>query len=206
MEKQHIHNLILLDESGSMYPIKDQIISGFNETLETIRHAAKTIPNQEHVISMFSFNGIRVNEMYFGQPVEAVKKIDDETYDPNASTPLLDALGHAMSKVKAVLPNENYKVVVTILTDGMENASREYSWDVIKKMIQDLKQAHWDFTYIGTDHDIEKVALNLSISNTMFFKKSKSGIANMFVQENAMRMNFYNAVDEEFSNKSSSEE
>lgn len=197
MKKQLIHNLIVLDESGSMYPIKGQIISGFNEVLQTIRHSEKTFKNQEHVVSLISFNGIGIKDLYFGKSASEVEDIDYSFYQPDATTPLLDALGYAIMKVKADLPEENYKVMVTILTDGMENASTEYSWGTIQKMIAELTENHWTFTYIGTDHDIEKVAVNLSISNTMFFDKTEVGIAEMFLAEKEMRYAFYKKAEEE---------
>ena len=53
--------------------------------------------------------------------------------------------------------------MVTILTDGEENASKKYSGIAIKKMIELLSEGNWTFTYIGTDHDVEKFASNMSI-------------------------------------------
>lgn len=182
MDKKHqVHNLIILDESGSMYSIKESIISGFNELVETIHGIEKKFPEQEHFISFLTFNGQKQQWLYFFQPVRELKKIDDEKYNPDSLTPLFDAMGLSIQKLKTALEKESdYDVLVTILTDGQENASKEYTGSNIKKIVEELKQNRWTFTYIGTDHDIEKIAVSLSITNTMAFKKDKRGIQEMF--------------------------
>jgi hypothetical protein len=103
-------------------------------------------------------------------------------------TPLYDAIGFSVTKLKLFLENKtSYNVLVTIMTDGEENASREYSGQTIKKMIDDLKQNNWTFTYIGTDHDVEKFANSISITNTMVWQKTTKGTSDMFVRENEAR-------------------
>lgn len=80
--------------------------------------------------------------------------------------------------------------LVTVLTDGAENASREFSGKDIKNLIDELKQNRWTFTYIGTDHDVEKAATTLSINNILVFKKSEAGIREAFMQEKKSRINY----------------
>jgi len=60
----------------------------------------------------------------------------------------------------------------------------------IKKMVEELKLNHWTFTYIGTDHDVEKFAMNISITNTMTFQRDEAGMKNMFLKEKSARANF----------------
>ena len=126
MDKKHqVHNLIILDESGSMYSIKESIISGFNELVETIHGIEKKFPEQEHFISFLTFNGQKQQWLYFFQPAKELKKIDDEKYNPDSLTPLFDAMGLSIQKLKTALEKESdYDVLVTILTDGQENASK----------------------------------------------------------------------------------
>jgi hypothetical protein len=81
----------------------------------------------------------------------------------------------------------DHNVLVTILTDGEENASKEYSGKDIKKMIEELKLNRWTFTYIGTDHDVEKFAASISITNTLVFHKIESDMKAMFVKEQSSR-------------------
>ena len=69
MKKKHqVHNLIILDESGSMQPIKTTIIQGFNELVQTIQGIEKQFPEQEHFISFVSFNSLRQKLLHFIEP------------------------------------------------------------------------------------------------------------------------------------------
>jgi len=192
MEKKHqVHNLIILDESGSMEPIKTTIIQGFNELVQTIQGIERQFPEQEHFISFISFNGLGQKLLHFIDPVSKLKQIDDKTYQPDATTPLFDAMGFSINKLKHSLQGQtDYNVLVTILTDGEENASKEYSGNAIKKLVEELKQNRWTFTYIGTDHDVEKIANSLSINNTMIFEKNDADIKRMFMKEHSARFKY----------------
>jgi hypothetical protein len=189
--KQQVHNLIILDESGSMSSIKGSIIQGFNEIVQTIHGIEAKFPEQEHFISFVSFNGIQQNLLHFVDPAKKLKRINDRSYQPEASTPLYDAMGFAINKLKAHLKDiNNYTVLVTILTDGEENASKEFSGAMIKSMVEELSQNHWTFTYIGTDHDVVKIASSLSIKNHLMFEKNEEQIQYMFAKERTARSNF----------------
>ena len=189
--KQQVHNLIILDESGSMDSIKPSIIQGFNELVQTIQGIEHQFPDQEHFISMISFNGLGIKALHILDPVSQLRQIDASSYQPNASTPLYDAIGLSVNKLKHFLARQlNYNVLVTILTDGEENASCEFSGKAIKEMIEELKSNNWTFTYIGTDHDIDSVSESLSIDNRMAFDKNVQGINAMFEKEKAARMRY----------------
>jgi len=194
MEKKHqVHNLIILDESGSMESIKHTIIQGFNELVQTIVGIEERFPEQEHFISFISFNGLGQKLLHFIDPASKLKKINAVNYRPDASTPLFDALGFGINKLKQTLQNQrDYNVLVTVLTDGEENASREFTGLDIKRLVEELVEDRWTFTYIGTDHDVEKMAASLSINNTLSFPKNQKGIENMFQKEQQARFN-YNA-------------
>lgn len=196
MENTHqVHNLIILDESGSMSGIKEIIIKGFNELVQTIKGAEKQFPEQKHYISFVSFNGLGQKLLHFVDPVSKLKEINSKTYRPDASTPLYDAIGFGANKLKHYLEGKtDYNVLVTILTDGRENASREFSGSDIKKLIEELKQKNWTFTYIGTDHNVEKIANSLSIANNMYFAKTAHGIRDMFAKEAKARFRYYENV------------
>ena len=189
--KHQVHNLIILDESGSMDSIKNMIISGFNEIVQTVKSVASQFPEQEHFISLVSFNGEGQKELLYRQPIEKLEQIDGSKYLPNASTPLYDAMGFSIAKLRNDLYNgAPHNVLVTILTDGEENCSKEYNGLTIKKLIEDLKQKNWTFTYIGADHDVEGFALNIAISNTIHFKKNSSSINTMFDSEKRARVRY----------------
>ena len=189
MENKHqVHNLIILDESGSMNSVKKATIQGFNETVQTIKGIEKKYPEQEHFISLITFNGIAQKLLHFIDPANKLNEIDEKRYNPDASTPLFDAMGFGINKLKQVLENrKDYNILVTILTDGEENASREYSGRAIKELIEELKLKNWTFTYIGADHDVEKFARSISIENSMMYQKSEAGMRNMFKKERIAR-------------------
>src|SRR5690606_34688713 len=139
MKDHQVHNLIILDESGSMFSIKKQIISGFNEVVQTVQGVEQQYPEQEHFISFVTFNGLGITEQLFNSPVKFLKELVESSYRPAASTPLYDAIGYGVSKLERLLEgNDNYNVLVTVLTDGEENSSQEYNVDVIKKKIEAL--------------------------------------------------------------------
>ena len=192
MDKKHqVHNLIILDESGSMLSIESTIIQGFNELVQTIHGIEKQFPEQEHFVSFLTFNSLGQKLLHFMEPAGKLQQIDDKSYNPDASTPLYDAMGFGINKLKLALDGQSdYNVLVTILTDGEENASIEFSGNDIKKLVEELKQNNWTFTYIGTDHDVEKIAFSLSITNTMVFEKNDDDIKSMFMKEKNARFNY----------------
>lgn len=198
MEQKHqVHNLIILDESGSMESIKPTIVNGFNELVQSIKGIQIQFPEQEHFISIISFNGFGNKVLHFMDDVSQLNAIDSSNYKPDSMTPLYDAMGFSFAKLKTELESQtNYNVLVTILTDGEENASKEYTGTVIKNMIEELSKGNWTFTYIGTDHDVEKMAANLSIKNSMSFDKNTHGIDSMFEQEFQSRRQFFKNIRE----------
>ena len=140
---------------------------------------------------MVSFNDLNNNILHFVDPVNKLDAINDSTYNPASMTPLYDAMGFSISKLKQYLEGkENYSVLVTVLTDGEENASKEYTGTAIKKLVDDLKQQNWTFTYIGADHDVEGMASKMNIHNTMSFDKNDSDIKRMFARESKSRVKF----------------
>jgi uncharacterized protein YegL len=174
-----------------MESIKGNIIQGFNEIVQTVKGIAKEYPEQEHFISLVSFNGLGQKLLHFIDPVEKLDLIDDMRYKPDASTPLFDAMGFSFAKLRHVLENvKDYNVLVTIMTDGEENASKEYSGLAIKKLIEELKNNRWTFTYIGADHDVERFAMSISITNTLKFEKNEADMRDMFSKEKSARVKY----------------
>ena len=198
MKKYQVHNLIILDESGSMNSIKKTILNGFNELINSVKSIEKEFPEQEHYISIISFNSKNENNViHFNEPVSKIETIDDKNYNPESSTPLFDAMGFSILKLKNFLSDKNnYSVLVTILTDGEENASKEYSLTSIKRIIEELKSENWTFTYIGTDHDIDKTTMDLNINNKIRFDKNGRGTKNMFEIETHSRIKYSLAIRE----------
>ena len=191
METQDVYNLIILDESGSMQSIKQSTINGFNEVVQTIKDVQKTFPEQRHFVSLVSFSGNQVRTLIDSQPVAGLRELSQNEYRPNSSTPLFDAIGLSVTRLRYdQAGNKEAKFLVTILTDGEENSSREYNGRQVKALISELKEKGWTFTYIGANHDVDKTAFSLSITNTMTFQSDPEAVKEMFIREKDARMNY----------------
>lgn len=191
--KTRIFNLIILDESGSMSSIEREAISGVNETIQTIRAAQKNYEDQQHFITLVSFNSRSIKTIYDCLEVEKVEELTNNEYVPACSTPLYDAMGDSLTKLRKKVAEED-KVLVTVITDGYENASHEYNGSAIKQLVESLKQKGWVFTYIGANQNSQEVALNISINNVMNFQTTSAGTNAMFAKENKSRMNWFTKV------------
>jgi len=191
--EQKVYNLIILDESGSMNCLKDVAVSGVNETLQTIQAAQKEHCDQIHYVSLITFNSMKTNIQMCNVEAEKAEVLKIKDYNPNSGTPLFDAIGLSISKLKEFVGKDDV-VLVTIITDGMENASKEYNGKTVKRMITDLKEKGWLFTYIGTNQDVDVVAGNMDICNKMSYEYSQMGATKMFVTENKSRKRFYDKL------------
>ena len=199
MEKK-IYNLIILDESGSMQSIKAQAITGLNETFQTIKSAQEKYENQSHYVTLVSFNSNKVNIIYDCCPIHHIQELSNKDYQPSACTPLYDAMGMSLTKLKTEAKDED-NVLVTIITDGYENASREYSGKAIVQLVEELKAKGWIFAYIGANQDVEKVAFSMGINNSMRFDANVLGSKAMFKEESANREAYYCCISEGISPK-----
>lgn len=191
--KTRIFNLIILDESGSMYSIKNQAVTGVNETVQTIKSAQEQYDDQEHFVSLVTFNSKSVKTIWDRQSADGANEIGDNDYHPNCGTPLYDAMGRALNELRGYVA-DNDKVLVTIITDGYENASVEYSGTAIKALVEELKAKGWVFTYIGANQDVEKVASTISVTNVMNFQSTHAGTSDMFCKERRSRARWFDRL------------
>jgi hypothetical protein len=200
--KIKVFNLIILDESGSMAAIEQAAVNGLNETIQSIQSAQKKHEElQEHYLTFVSFNSEGIRTVFENLPVTEAGLVTD--YQPNACTPLYDAMGFSLTKLRDQLnKEEQIQVLVTIITDGQENSSREYTLAAIKKLVEELKAQGWVFTYIGTNQDVDAVADSLSINNKMQYEYSPLGASTMLEEERHFRQNFYNKVSEKMQDDS----
>lgn len=98
-----------------------------------------------------------------------------------------------MTELRLLVEDEDI-VLVTIITDGYENASREFTGRAIKGLIEGLKKKDWVFTYIGAKHDVEKVATSFSINNHISFDANIVGTNMMFAKERSSRSRFFDKI------------
>lgn len=191
--KTKVFNLVILDKSVSMEDIRKEAIDGYNETLGTIRAAQlKHIDTQEHFVSLAAFCDCGINMIYDKTPIKDAEKLTSKQYEPCCCTPLFDAIGKTVKKLKTDIKDvEDAAVLVTIITDGYENASKEWTGPAIKKLIDDCKEEGWMFSFIGAGEDIVKVATTISVTNTLVWEKTDEGTATVFENENDAHSRFY---------------
>lgn len=183
-----VYNVIILDKSGSMSSIARQAVDGVNETLGSIRASREKRPEQEQFVSLVAFCGCEFKRLIDRQPIENVKNIAYNDYRPCCMTPLYDAIGTTITALHELIADDTRAVAsVTIITDGYENASREFGRREIKSLIERYSREGWLFAYIGADHDVRAVASALSIDNVMEFEKSEEGVHHMWNKFNKSR-------------------
>lgn len=172
------HNLIILDRSGSMGSIRKYAVDAVNETLSTIKARQEAnAADEKSYVTFIEFCGCGRKVIYDNVPAEKVEPIRYKDYQPCCTTPLYDAIGNGIIRLSEnVCTRNNVSVQVTIITDGYENASYEFSQVAIKSLIEAYKAKGWLFVYMGADHDVEKVAYDLSIDNHLEFEKTEQGV------------------------------
>ena len=201
--KAHIYNLIIVDESGSMSHLREVTLSGINETIGTIRNAQKEFAQtQVHTLTLVTFdtdsNRPAVRTIIDNQPIANVKKFRD--YMPNGCTPLYDAMGQSLTRLHTLIKGDvDASAVVTVLTDGLENASREWNAQSLRKLIEQLKQEGWSFSYMGSAHDVKEVTDLLSIENVVEFSHDQLGAGNTWGRERSSRRAYYQKMSDTYS-------
>ncbi|WP_106832028.1 vWA domain-containing protein [Parabacteroides pacaensis] len=202
--KTRVFNLIILDESGSMQSIKKEAIDSVNETVQTIRSAEKKNKDQEHFVSLVTFND-DVKTVYDCVPAVEIKELTSESYCPSCCTALYDSMGMSLNAVRPKVAEDD-RVLVTVVTDGYENSSREYSGKAIKALVNELKGKGWVFAYIGANQDVEEVAATISITNTMKFQTTSEGTKHMTQRVNKSREGFFSRLSSKCFDASSENE
>ena len=146
--KEFLNIRLVLDRSGSMASCREITIDSINSFLEEQR---KNSVDGALTISLFDNRSIDVpiNSI----PVSKVEKLNYDFLQPRGSTPLLDAIGLAINELDNYRIKENEKKVLVIVTDGLENASREYDSKAVKALIEEKTEQGWLIIYLGADHD-----------------------------------------------------
>ena len=201
-DKARIYNLIIVDESGSMSHLREATLSGINETIGTIKSAQKDFAEtQEHTLTLVTFdsdsNRPDVRTMIDNQSIVEVKEFRD--YMPRGCTPLYDAMGQSLTKLHTAIKGDvDASAVVTVLTDGLENASREWDAQSLRKLIEQLKEEGWSFSYMGSAHNVKEVTDLLSIENVVEFSHDQLGAAHTWGRERSSRRAYYQRMSEAY--------
>ena len=163
--------VFILDKSGSMQGQEENTISSFNEYLEKEKKNKYTT-NITTVLFSDTYSILHDRE-----DVKKVKKLTEKDYFVGGCTALYDALGNTIHSMEQ---KDTDKVLFIIITDGYENASKEYKNEDIKKLIK--KHKDYEFIYIGADIDSYSAGSSIGICNDNIasFKKDRKGTAKLF--------------------------
>ena len=180
----NIYNVIILDESGSMSSIYRPTIQSMNEVISGIRKNQKEFPDQRHYVTIVTFEGNGPDGIKTRRdrvPIQTVEDFTDMGYCPGGCTPLYDAMGITLNHLESVILPED-KVMATVITDGYENSSREYSGNTIKALVSRLRAKGWVLAYIGANQDAVEVARELNIKNALNFEATPDGMSETAVR------------------------
>lgn len=197
--KTQVYNLIILDKSGSMFSISNAAIAGFNETIGGIRSAQEKFRDtQEHFVSLMLFCSCSRTMVYDSVPVSDVKLLTHNEYSPCCGTPLYDAMGFSLNALyNKIHSMENATAVVTIITDGVENSSQEFSGRSVKALVEKLtNEEGWQFAYMGTNQNVQNVSISLSINSCMEFSDDDEGMRQAWRSERNAKMRMYDRMND----------
>lgn len=167
---------VVLDRSGSMTAIADEIVAGLNQFLAHQRQESG-----EARITVAQFDDQDPFEVLVDAvPVRAVVDLPRRAYQPRGTTPLYDAIAAMVGRVDAGLAEDDQLLVV--VTDGLENASREHTRRSVFDMITDRREKGWSFLFLGADQDsyASGQAMAMARANTANWEKSGAGTSKMW--------------------------
>ena len=180
MNKDLTELIFLLDRSGSMAGLESDTIGGFNAFIKT-----KPIGRGNNCHSgafddryEILWNGVKASEV----------QLTEKEYYVRGCTALLDAVGKTILDVGHRLSQTSEekrpgKVIFVITTDGLENASREFTYEKVKELIKHQQEKYnWEFIFLGANIDAAKEAdsIGISIDNTYNFDASANGVHEMY--------------------------
>lgn len=170
---------VILDESGSMQSCWDATISGFNEFVQGQRTAQGV---GEAYLTLVKFDSPQITTVYENVHVTQVPPLNRESYTPRGGTNLMDAIGNTMTRINGLLAgmtqDQRPGVLVVIITDGAENASRQFGGEQIKSMVKQAEtQGDWTFTFLGANVDAFAMGatFGMNLSNTASYDTSSIG-------------------------------
>lgn len=207
--KTTIHHVILLDQSGSMISIQNEAITGYNEVIQQIKKDAETFEDeQDHTATLVVFDG-NVEKLYWLEDIANLENLDENSYRPDGLTSLRDAIGCTIHDLRndlgSQLESPDTKVFITVITDGMDTASKEYNIDGLQTVVANLKEdeedSPWTLTLIGANIDSMTTAESFGMRGNMTrgFAANAVDTQAMFKGVAASRSTYSTAVSKGYS-------
>lgn len=178
---------IVLDRSGSMASVQDDTIGGFNTFLSEQQSV-----DGEANLSLVQFDD-QYEVVYDGRPIKSADKLTPATFQPRGMTALLDAIGRTINSVGTRLgaldeSERPDKVVMVIMTDGFENASKEFDNIKIAEMIRtQTNDYNWQFLFVGANQDavLSAKSMGIAASHSMSYAANAVGTQDVYTSLSA---------------------
>jgi len=193
MNNKLVEIVFILDRSGSMAGLEDDTIGGFNALVSEQKEIARKFLTKKFLMdSEVKLTTVLFDDKYEilhnGVNINDVKPLTRVEYNVRGRTALLDAVGKTITAVGDRLSNtaeadRPAKIMFVITTDGQENASREYSLEKIKSMIEHQRNVYkWEFVFLGADIDSVTTAAGMGIntSNAKNYTKDSVGTQSIY--------------------------
>lgn len=178
MQNEHTHIVVILDRSGSMQSIRQDVIGGFNAFLKQQREEG------DGTLTLVQFDSQDPYEVVHRfAPLATMPELSEQTFVPRAATPLLDAVGRGINDLEHTLSGLDEaerpaRIVFVIVTDGMENSSHEFGRAQIVQMVREKQDgAGWVFVFLSADLQAieEAVDTGMQTQRVMSFDKTAEG-------------------------------
>lgn len=161
---------IILDRSGSMNAIREAVITQFNDFIAEHKNE-----NSNHLFSLVQFDH-EIESLFAGVPIKEVKELKPSDFEPRGTTSLRDAIGMTIqatsSRIKS-LPKEdrkNHQVVIAVITDGLENSSKEYSVEMLRELMDKVQNKKgWKLLFFGANQDSVFEGSKMGIKSSMCY-------------------------------------
>lgn len=181
MKENRTRIAIVLDRSGSMSSVREAIIAGFNAFNRSQRELAGDVS-----VKLVQFDD--QYEVVFDTPLADVPKLTQDHFVPRGMTALFDAQGKTIVDLGAELAampesERPSRVIVMTLTDGIENASKEYSVEKIATLIKHQTEVYkWDFVFLGANQDAIRTAATMALprDSSLTYRSSRAGTTAAF--------------------------
>jgi uncharacterized protein YegL len=192
--------VVILDRSGSMCSIADDAIGGFNEFIRTQKEV-----EGEATVTLIQFDD-KYEKVFGDVPLQDVQQLTRETFVPRGMTALHDAIGRTITNIRDKqyrnsCPNCkcDTKTIFAILTDGAENASREFDQAKVNELISHQRDEHkWEFIFLAANQDAFATGMGLGINagDTFNFVADKVGTRNAYIDMSNTVMSYRSMEDD----------
>lgn len=171
----HVELVLVIDKSGSMSGLESDTIGGFNSMIEKEKKLDATVN-----VTAVLFND-STDLLYDRRDIRRIRPMTEEQYETGGTTALLDAVGSTILKMDKVedINRRGTKVIFVIITDGLENASEEFTTPKVKKLISDRQEkCGWDFIYLGANIDAaeEAEAIGVDKKQAVTYRNTPEGV------------------------------